>query len=613
MKFERNAKRLAELGIAMTAIAALIAGCGGGGSSSSGGSTTTTLSGVVADGYLSGVKVCLDKNSNGVCDAGEPSATTDTNGAYTIAGLASGDAALYPLVAEVPATSVDKDTGLAVGQAFTLNASAGNSFVSPLSTLVNEKIAAGATSASAVASVTQALGFNPASAVASAVSVTNDYVAGKGGATDQNDFYFRAHEAAKVVAVVMKQGKASLGSSSASTDRATLSVLLGQAEATLQNQAASNAAATATMFSSALVNASSVPGTSTLKSLIAANNANAGNATQPVTINFDVLNGAGVSIGTTGCAASSLTLGTAGSVGSLKDLRFYVSNVALIDASGNYAPVVMTQNANQDTNVALMDFEDATNTCNVGNSATYTAIQGNVAPGTYVGIAFDIGVPGKLNHTSVTDAATPAPLQNLALNWSWQSGRKFTKIEFIRNASAVVTGSITGNILDVTAVTSGTLAVGQSLSGIGISGTTISALGTGTGGVGTYTLNKTYAAPVASTTVSADNSVTMVHLGATDCKANPVNGDVINGCGSPNRMHVMFASFNPASQNIALDLGALFGGLDLTGSKTWMSAKPGGMMMAGSAAYYFGKLQINSVTGLPINDGAAQTMFVVKP
>lgn len=57
-------------------------------------------------------------------------------------------------------------------------------------------------------------------------------------------------------------------------------------------------------------------------------------------------------------------------------------------------------------------------------------------------------------------------------------------------ASAVFTGSISGTTLTVTAITSGTIAAGQALFGVGISQTTIiTALGTGTGGVGTYTIN----------------------------------------------------------------------------------------------------------------------------
>jgi hypothetical protein len=58
------------------------------------------------------------------------------------------------------------------------------------------------------------------------------------------------------------------------------------------------------------------------------------------------------------------------------------------------------------------------------------------------------------------------------------------------SAAAVVTGSIAGTVLTVTAVTSGTLAVGAVLSGTGVTaGTTITALGNGTGGNGTYTVS----------------------------------------------------------------------------------------------------------------------------
>jgi hypothetical protein len=57
-------------------------------------------------------------------------------------------------------------------------------------------------------------------------------------------------------------------------------------------------------------------------------------------------------------------------------------------------------------------------------------------------------------------------------------------------AGAVVTGSIAGTTLTVTAVTSGTLYVGQTIQGSTVTvQTIITALGTGTGGAGTYTVN----------------------------------------------------------------------------------------------------------------------------
>jgi hypothetical protein len=57
-------------------------------------------------------------------------------------------------------------------------------------------------------------------------------------------------------------------------------------------------------------------------------------------------------------------------------------------------------------------------------------------------------------------------------------------------AAAIFRGSISGTTLTVATVTSGTLAVGQEVFGVGITNeTVITALGTGTGGAGTYTVN----------------------------------------------------------------------------------------------------------------------------
>jgi len=57
-------------------------------------------------------------------------------------------------------------------------------------------------------------------------------------------------------------------------------------------------------------------------------------------------------------------------------------------------------------------------------------------------------------------------------------------------SGAIFTGSISGTTLTVTSVNTGTIAINQALTGIGIaSETVITALGTGTGGTGTYTIN----------------------------------------------------------------------------------------------------------------------------
>ncbi len=116
-----------------TAVLALVA-CGGGG----GTAAPATLSGVVIDGYIKGAKVCLDINSNAVCDSNEPTATTDVNGAYTL--TYDGSVAGMHIIAEVPVGAVDADLGV-VSKTYSLFAPAASAAtVTPLSTLVSSEM-----------------------------------------------------------------------------------------------------------------------------------------------------------------------------------------------------------------------------------------------------------------------------------------------------------------------------------------------------------------------------------------------------------------------------------------------------------------------------------------
>lgn len=101
------------------------------------------------------------------------------------------------------------------------------------------------------------------------------------------------------------------------------------------------------------------------------------------------------------------------------------------------------------------------------------------------------------------------------------SGGIVTGIGTIRNQPAAgnrgsVTGSIAGTTLTVTAVIGGTVLSGAAISGVGVTaGTSIVANGTGTGGVGTYTVNPSQT--VASTTLTCgwtpnDNGWDLVFL-----------------------------------------------------------------------------------------------------
>jgi len=94
-------------------------------------------------------------------------------------------------------------------------------------------------------------------------------------------------------------------------------------------------------------------------------------------------------------------------------------------------------------------------------------------------------VVGILNSSSgrvsITDNGINVYIVDGAYRYTWRISSP---------ANAVFTGSTSGTTLTVTSMSSGTIAIGQSLYGIGITAeTVITALGSGSGGVGTYTIN----------------------------------------------------------------------------------------------------------------------------
>ena len=108
---------------------------------------TALISGIAADGLLQGATACYDLNDNNACDSGEPAsaAASDANGQFTIE-VAVAEVGKHRLIVNVPATAIDKDTGAAVGTAFTIvapatgTATAHSVFISPLTTLVQKTI-----------------------------------------------------------------------------------------------------------------------------------------------------------------------------------------------------------------------------------------------------------------------------------------------------------------------------------------------------------------------------------------------------------------------------------------------------------------------------------------
>ena len=147
--------------------------------------------------------------------------------------------------------------------------------------------------------------------------------------------------------------------------------------------------------------------------------------TQPIEVRFAaVVDGAPAACGTV-----YDDVGGGGHGLELADLRFFVSNLRLIDDDGREVPITLDQDGKfQHDDVALLDFEDGSASCNeVGNPETNDRVIGTAPDGTYTGLRFTLGVPFEQNHQNV--ALAPPPLNLSAMFWGWQSGYKFMRIE----------------------------------------------------------------------------------------------------------------------------------------------------------------------------------------
>lgn len=124
-----------------------------------------------------------------------------------------------------------------------------------------------------------------------------------------------------------------------------------------------------------------------------------------------------------------------------------------------------------------------------GNVLTVTGItQGAVAQGQY------LSGPGITPGTKIVQSITGAG-GNVNEVGTYQLNI------YQATQTPIFTGSISGTTLTVTAVTSGNIGIGSTISGTGLTvGTTITALGTGTGSTGTYTVSVSQT--VASTTIT---------------------------------------------------------------------------------------------------------------
>ena len=103
---------------------------------------------------------------------------------------------------------------------------------------------------------------------------------------------------------------------------------------------------------------------------------------------------------------------------------------------------------------------------------------------------------------------------------------------FINNpsSSAFFTGSISGTTLTVTEIKNGLIAVGQSLFGPGITAeTVITALGTGSGGIGTYTINNSQTIPSESMNSASSAAIMTASISGTTLTVTSITGTLYPG------------------------------------------------------------------------------------
>ena len=137
------------------------------------------------------------------------------------------------------------------------------------------------------------------------------------------------------------------------------------------------------------------------------------------------------------CAKQYSGIGTGDAAIQVLDFRLWLHDVALVRADGEQVSLKLDESRPTQTiadrgswqrdGVALLDFEDATGSCE-GTPETNLKIVGSApAHDDYVGLSFKVGVPSELNHLDATTAPYPFGMPGMA--WQWKSGYRFVRID----------------------------------------------------------------------------------------------------------------------------------------------------------------------------------------
>ena len=255
------------------------------------------------------------------------------------------------------------------------------------------------------------------------------------------------------------------------------------------------------------------------------------------------------------CGSRYENVGTKKSMVTPQDLRFFVSDIALVTSDGTVVPVTLTQDGIwQYKSVALIDLEDGSGACRNGNAAIHKVVSGSVPPSRYVGLRFNVGIPFELDHGDTL--AAPSPLNMTAMFWSWQSGYKFIRAE-------------------VAAVAAPTNSEGSA----------------------------------STSSPKGRSSGFPVHIGSTGCASASETTSPASPCKRPNMISVSLLQFDLSRDTVVFDLDKLLAGSDVTTNTP--NTPPGCMSFENDPDC----APVMKALGLPFRDVAAvpQKVFYAEP
>lgn len=129
------------------------------------------------------------------------------------------------------------------------------------------------------------------------------------------------------------------------------------------------------------------------------------------------------------CSRTYTGLGTTRASARLADARLFIAAIEL-RSNEVWTPFVLEQTPWQHESIALLDFENGTGACQEsGTTEVNTTVTGSAPSRPYDAIRFEVGVPFASNH--LDSATAPSPLNVAGMFWTWQSGYKFVRVDWL--------------------------------------------------------------------------------------------------------------------------------------------------------------------------------------